>query len=93
MAVGGDGTWSNVGNGDPRVRGPGEPWASSPGGTGCDLAKSLGIPARTWAAACRVVLDGHTRTIDVGRIEGQHFLNIAGFGYDVAVLEDSWNVR
>jgi diacylglycerol kinase family enzyme len=32
------------------------------------------------------------RAIDVGRIEDRHFLNIVGFGYDVAVLEDSWNV-
>ena len=38
------------------------------------------------------MLAGHARAIDVGRIEDRHFLNIAGFGYDVAVLEDSWNV-
>jgi YegS/Rv2252/BmrU family lipid kinase len=63
-----------------------------PGGTGCDLAKSLGIPPRDLQACCRIILEGHTRAIDVGRIEGRHFLNIAGFGYDVAVLEDSWNV-
>jgi len=28
----------------------------------------------------------------VGRIEDKHFLNIAGFGYDVAVIEHSWSV-
>jgi diacylglycerol kinase family enzyme len=43
-------------------------------------------------ACCRIVLEGASRTIDVGRIEDKHFLNIAGFGYDVAVLEDSWSV-
>ena len=43
-------------------------------------------------ACCRIVLDGAVRTIDVGKIEDKHFLNIAGFGYDVAVLEDSWKV-
>jgi YegS/Rv2252/BmrU family lipid kinase len=63
-----------------------------PGGTGCDLAKSLGIPSRDVRACCRIVLEGATRAIDVGRVEGKHFLNIAGFGYDVAVLEDSWSV-
>ncbi len=63
-----------------------------PGGTGCDLAKSLGIPPRDVSACARIVLDGHTRRIDVGRIEDKHFLNVAGFGYDVAVIEDSWNV-
>jgi diacylglycerol kinase (ATP) len=91
VAVGGDGTWSNVGNAILRT---GLPVALGlvPGGTGCDLAKTLGVPARDVAACCRIVLDGRTRAIDVGRIEDKHFLNIAGFGYDVAVLEDSWNV-
>ena len=91
VAVGGDGTWSNVGN---AILRSGEPVALGlvPGGTGCDLAKTLAIPARDVHACCRIVLEGHCRTIDVGKIEGKYFLNIAGFGYDVAVLEDSWNV-
>jgi diacylglycerol kinase (ATP) len=91
VAVGGDGTWSNVGNAilqsGKRVK-----LALVPGGTGCDLAKTLGIPPRDVQACCRIVLAGRTRTIDVGRIEDRYFLNIAGFGYDVAVLEDSWSV-
>jgi len=91
VAVGGDGTWSNVGNAILRSGQPVE-LGLVPGGTGCDLAKTLGIPARDVHASCRIVLDGYTRTIDVGRIEHKYFLNIAGFGYDVAVLEDSWNV-
>jgi len=91
VAVGGDGTWSNVGN---AILRSGRPVALGlvPGGTGCDLAKTLGIPPRDVGACCRIALDGVTRAIDVGRIEDKHFLNIAGFGYDVAVLEDSWNV-
>jgi diacylglycerol kinase (ATP) len=91
VAVGGDGTWSNVGN---AILRSGVPVALGlvPGGTGCDLAKTLGIPPRDVGACCRIVLDGETRAIDVGRIEDKHFLNIAGFGYDVAVLEDSWSV-
>jgi diacylglycerol kinase (ATP) len=91
VAVGGDGTWSNVGNAivasGQRVK-----LGLVPGGTGCDLAKTLGIPPRDVHACCRIVLEGATRAIDVGRIEDRHFLNIAGFGYDVAVLEDSWSV-
>ena len=91
VAVGGDGTWSNVGN---AILASGQPAELGliPGGTGCDLAKSLGIPARDIHACCRIILEGATRAIDVGKIEDKHFLNIAGFGYDVAVLEDSWNV-
>jgi len=91
VAVGGDGTWSHVGNAILESGRPAE-LGLVPGGTGCDLAKSLGIPPRDPAACCRIILAGHARAIDVGRIEGRHFLNIAGFGYDVAVLEDSWSV-
>jgi YegS/Rv2252/BmrU family lipid kinase len=91
VAVGGDGTWSNVGD---AILRSGEPAALGlvPAGTGCDLAKTLGIPPRDVGACCRIVLDGEPRPIDVGRVEDKHFLNIAGFGYDVAVLEDSWTV-
>jgi len=91
VAVGGDGTWSNVGN---AILKSGVPASLGlvPGGTGCDLAKTLGIPPRDVAACCRIVLDGHRRSIDVGKVEDRHFLNVAGFGYDVAVLEDSWSV-
>ena len=65
-----------------------------PGGTGCDLAKSLGIPAQDVAAArARRSTTGARAPIDVGRIEDKHFLNVAGFGYDIAVIEDSWRVR
>jgi diacylglycerol kinase (ATP) len=91
VAVGGDGTWSNVGNGILKS-GKGVKLGLIAGGTGCDLAKSLGIPGKDFRAAARVILDGHSRRIDVGRIEERYFLNIAGFGYDIAVLEDSWTV-
>jgi diacylglycerol kinase (ATP) len=91
VAVGGDGTWSNVGNAILRTGQPAK-LGLVPGGTGCDLAKTLGIPPRDIHGCCRVVLDGRTRRIDVGRVEEKYFLNIVGFGYDVAVLENSWSV-
>ena len=94
VAVGGDGTWGGVANAildsgaADRVR-----LGLVPGGTGCDLAKSLGIPARNIPACARIVRAGATRTIDVGRIEGRYFVNVAGYGFDIAVIEDSWDVR
>jgi diacylglycerol kinase (ATP) len=91
VAVGGDGTWSNVGNAILRT-GVAAKLGLVRGGTGCDLAKTLGIPPRDVAGCCRIVLDGHAREIDVGRVEDRYFLNIVGFGYDVAVVEDSWSV-
>jgi diacylglycerol kinase (ATP) len=92
VAVGGDGTWSNVGG---AIVDSGVPAALGlvAGGTGCDLAKTLAVPARDVAAAARVVLDGHTRTIDIGRVEGKAFLNVAGFGFDIAVIEYAKTVR
>lgn len=92
VAVGGDGTWSNVGG---AIVDSGVPAALGlvAGGTGCDLAKTLGVPARDVGAAARVVLGGHTRTIDIGRVEGKPFLNVAGFGFDIAVIEDAKTVR
>ena len=93
VAVGGDGTWSNVGNAIVACAAHDVALGLVAGGTGCDLAKSLGIPARDVRASARIVREGRTRRIDVGRIEGRCFLNIAGFGYDIAVIEDSWSVR
>jgi diacylglycerol kinase (ATP) len=90
VAVGGDGTWSKVANAILRSGEPADLGLVA-SGTGCDLAKSLGIP-RDVPGAARIVRDGRRRVIDVGRIEERYFLNIVGFGYDVAVLEDSWTV-
>ena len=94
VAVGGDGTWGGVANGilqsgaADRVR-----MGLVPAGTGCDLAKSLAIPQRDIGACARIVREGHARTIDVGRIEDRYFVNVAGFGFDIAVIEDSKQVR
>lgn len=93
VAVGGDGTWSNVGGAIVAAGAQDVAMGLVAGGTGCDLAKSLGIPAGDVRACARIVRHGRTQRIDVGRIEGRHFLNIAGFGYDIAVIEDSWKVR
>lgn len=92
VALGGDGTWSQVGG---AILDSGEPveLALVAGGTGCDFAKSLGVPARDLKAAARTALTGIPRTVDVGRIESRWFLNVAGFGLDIAVLEHSWRVR
>ena len=92
VAVGGDGTWSNVG--DAIIRsGTDAALGLVPAGTGCDLAKSLGVPPRDVAACARIVRDGHAARIDAGRVEGRHFLNVVGFGFDIAVIEDSWTVK
>jgi diacylglycerol kinase (ATP) len=92
VAVGGDGTWGNVAGAILRS-GQAVSLGLVPGGTGSDFAKSLGIPADDLAGCARIVREGHTRSIDVGRVEDHYFLNIAGFGFDVAVIEDSRDAR
>ena len=87
VAVGGDGTWSNVANqilhsrADVRL-------ALLAGGTGCDFAKTTGSPAGDPEATARLASEGPDTRVDVGRIEDRHFLNVSGFGFDIAVLED-----
>ena len=92
VAVGGDGTWSNVAGAILRSGLPVR-LGLVPAGTGCDLAKSLAIPPRDVAGCAAIIHNGAARTIDVGRVEGRHFLNVVGFGFDIAVIEDSRNVR
>jgi diacylglycerol kinase (ATP) len=92
VAVGGDGTTSNIGH---AILTESRPAALGlvPGGTGCDLARSLGIPRNDLEACAQVIAAGKTRSIDVGKVEDRHFLNVAGFGFDIAVLERSFRVK
>ena len=92
VAVGGDGTTSNIGH---AIMESGKPVALGlvPGGTGCDLARSLDIPQNDLVRCGEIVAAGKTRAIDVGKVEDRHFLNVAGFGFDMAVLERSFRVR
>ncbi len=57
-----------------------------PGGTGNDYARPLGIPTDA-EAALDILLNGETRTVDAGMANDQIFFNIAGFGFDVDVLD------
>lgn len=92
IAVGGDGTTSNIGH---AILQSGKPVSLGlvPGGTGCDLARSLDIPQNDLVRCAEIVAAGKTRAIDVGKVEDRHFLNVAGFGFDIAVLERSFRVR
>jgi diacylglycerol kinase (ATP) len=89
--MGGDGTWSNAAA---AVIASGQPVRLGlvPAGTGADLARSFAIP-RDMEGCARVLAGGHARAVDAGLIEGRPFINVAGFGYDVAVIEDTRRVR
>jgi YegS/Rv2252/BmrU family lipid kinase len=78
IVVSGDGLIGQIGG---ALANSQTPLAIIPGGRGNDLARILGIPTEIEAAA-RVVAEGHTRTIDVGEVNGKRFLCIASCGFD-----------
>jgi diacylglycerol kinase (ATP) len=85
VALGGDGTWSKVAAAIVAARGDCA-LALLAGGTGNDLAKNLGVPARDPQATARLVATGAERRIDIGLVDDRVFVNCAGFGFDAAVL-------
>lgn len=93
IACGGDGTISEVANGI-LASGTDAELGILPSGTGGDFRKTIGIPARSSDAA-RILRDGRTRQIDVGRVtflnddgehESRYFLGVASFGMSADVI-------
>src|SRR5688572_10510982 len=81
VACGGDGTWGNVGN---AIIAAGAGRQARLGllatGTGNDFAKTVGAPARDFAATARLAVDGVDTAVDVGRVGGRYFLNVSEIG-------------
>jgi diacylglycerol kinase (ATP) len=84
-AVGGDGTWGAVAS-EIVSAGSGCRLALVARGSGNDFARSAGVPAHDLTAMARLAAGDGERRVDVGRIGGKYFLNVAGFGFDAAVL-------
>ncbi|WP_217587933.1 diacylglycerol kinase [Lentibacillus saliphilus] len=89
IAAGGDGTINEVINGISEQ--PYRPKVGViPGGTTNDFARALQIP-RDVKKAVEVIVAGETMPLDVGRVNDQYFINIAGGGklteltYDVPI--------
>ena len=80
---GGDGTVSCAAS---RVAGTGTVLAVLPLGTANDFARTLEIPSDV-DAAVRSVLSGEVVDVDLGRVDGHAFVNVASLGLSVAVTE------
>lgn len=76
IAAGGDGTLVRLIG---RAIALAAPIGIVPLGTFNDLARTLGIPLDV-AEACGVIAEGHTRTIDVARVNGVFYVNEASIG-------------
>jgi len=84
VTLGGDGTISQVINALAALK---VPLGVVPCGTANVFANEMGIP-RDPKKACRIILNGKTRQIDLGRADGQFFLLMAGAGFDANVVKD-----
>ena len=87
IAAGGDSTYNEIVNGI--ILGAGANPIDSvfgilPMGTANDLADNLGIPKDLQAAA-RLIAAGHTRPIDVCRVNHRYFINNSGIGFEPVV--------
>ena len=92
VVVGGDGTCSKVAQAILIARSECAV-AVIPCGTGNDIAKTLGVYGARPADVLRLVARGTTTRMDVGRADGQFFLNSCGFGFDSSVLQATQKVR
>ena len=84
VVMGGDGTVVEAAR---ALANTGIPLGIIPGGTGNDLATTLGIP-REPEKALEAVLQGKTRAMDAGSLNGLLFVNVAGTGFDVLVTKN-----
>jgi diacylglycerol kinase (ATP) len=101
VAVGGDGTINEVVNGIKGAEaslGRRARLGIIPLGTGSDFVKALdGFDANDMAAGVRRLANGHTRSIDLGRVqvadgETRLFINALGMGLDAQVAVESMKV-
>ena len=94
IACGGDGTINEVVNGI-LLSGKDVELGLLPSGTGGDFRRTIGIPV-SHAAAARILRNGQTKLMDVGRVTFQdfqdktvsrYFLNVSSFGLAAAIIE------
>ncbi len=93
VAVGGDGTANEVINGLMKASNNGKITSSLavlPVGRGNDFSYGMGVP-QDLESACKILVEGHTRKIDIGFVkggdypEGRYFGNGVGIGFDAVV--------
>ncbi|GAA4725886.1 diacylglycerol kinase [Brevibacillus fulvus] len=80
IAAGGDGTIYEVLNGlaERKTR---PKLGIIPCGTTNDFARAIGLPMKSISRACKIITEGKTQKIDVGRVNNRYFINIAGGGF------------
>ena len=82
LVYGGDGTLSEAVEG---LMGRNLPLGYLPGGTGNSTAREIGLPLEP-LAALRALIPGRVAPVRPGRVDDRLFINMAGFGFDGAVV-------
>lgn len=83
--VGGDGTLSLIAT---AIHNTDAVLGIIPAGTGNDFARTFAIPSDP-TQSCRVLLEGKTIPLDLGRLNGKFFFNVVGAGLDAEVVADA----
>lgn len=89
VAVGGDGTVNEVVNGigdsDVAV-------GVLPAGSGNDFSRTLQMP-QAFKEALDCVMQGKTKPLDVGIVNGKRFVNVASVGFDAQVVMETNRIK
>lgn len=83
VAVGGDGTVNEVAKG--LINSRKGTLAIIPCGTGNDFSRTIGLPMDP-IKAIDIIIKNNIRAVDIGKINGNSFLNIASVGFDTEVV-------
>lgn len=89
VAVGGDGTVNEVFNG---MINSNKILGIVPAGTGNDLARALHLPL-SMDKAVEFIISENYLNVDVGKLNGQLFLNIASIGLDAVIAEEANKIK
>ncbi len=84
IVVGGDGTIFEIVNGLTLSNNRKTALGVVPTGSGNDLARTLGTP-KDIISACNEILNGQTKIIDLGLVNGVYYANSLGIGFDAQV--------
>jgi diacylglycerol kinase (ATP) len=94
VAAGGDGTINEAINGLLRAAGDGPtiPFGILPLGSANDFNKLAGLP-NSVSGAFDVILNGHTRQIDAGKVNDRYFINNSAIAMEPTVTLESWKIK
>ncbi len=89
ISVGGDGTLTEIIDG---LIGYNGNLGVLPAGTGNDFARTIQLPDDT-RECLKVILEGETRKVDIPKVNDHRFINVASFGIDGGIIQDTDKIK